>query len=150
MLLCSLFHSLFGFNISPQKELYLSECQGKLFPNAFRFMIFERYICQISTCPCCPYYLAPLHFLLTSFSPDIRCHWAPLRGEQVNSAQLKILYLIVLLGGNVALRDLNWIWFDYFAVLQCAGWNGWWILHYTVILWLILGLHDMRKMCDMR
>lgn len=74
MLFHSLFHRLFGFNMSPQKELDLSECQEKLLPNAFRLMIFERYIRQISSCSCCPFDLASLHFLLTSFSPDIRCH----------------------------------------------------------------------------
>lgn len=114
------FHSLFGFNTSLQKELNLPECQEKLLLNAFRLMLFERYNHQISSSSCCPFDLAFLHFLLTPFSPDIRCHLAPLRGEQVTSAQLKTTSF----DSNVASRDFIWIWFYYFAVLQWAGWHG--------------------------
>lgn len=62
------------YHTSLLNELDLPECQKKLVLNVFRLMIFERYSSQISGCSCCPFDLASIHFLFTSFPPDIGCH----------------------------------------------------------------------------
>lgn len=98
----------FGFNTRLLNDSDLPERQEKLALNVVRLMMFESYSSQISSCPSD---LASVHFLFTSFSPDMRCHWALLEGEEVDADQLE--NALFDRAANVASRDLNWICFFY-------------------------------------